>query len=644
MLFVPFWQAFPACLFFSVSAATGTIKQTVLIGDIPSGRHAVLNAEVDFSGEGSVEIVYGSVTVLTIKADSLIFGDIHTAGKFGKGVYKIEATIAPEQKMLIAKVTSPDGSIVTRGFNTLLGSGNVNFYVEGESGINSANYYLDDAKLNSYKSNDTEPAYTGVAANIYNLVTSFDIAQTTRNFAWTAKADFLNGSEMQLKYRKVGDAEWTTVPAIKETETVETADEDYFKCDLTSLTPDTEYEYKVGKADGDEETEWLNSFTFKTAAENVDDFTFLAISDTQGQDSWYYHKSTLTVMQEALEEVENPAFILHAGDIVDNELKTADWNRFFKAMNNSVASIPFFATVGNHDCWNTDPSKTPFYFDLHFNHPNNGGSAAYNNTYMSQIKNNVASSMFSEYGDETVYSFNYGDVHVAVINTGGYNGTYNKTNLELLALAQKNWLIKDLRANKDAKWTIVLQHANTHCFLGGDYHNDWLADVLEDEQYGVDLVLQGDTHNVVRSYPMRDGKIVTKAVDNTIKTGLGTIYATLGVIKPSPSKRIPYNGYEGLTFDETSAVVATSAIFLPTYTTVNVTGDKLTVTTKQVDGLVVDRFTIADNPDLGGADDGEDKPPFVGDTFNPTSILAIIFASVIALAVTAIMIFKKKLI
>lgn len=619
-------------------AAAGTLVRTTEIGTIPDGQQAIYKAEINYNGLGSVELVFGEITLLTIKGDDLYFGKTQSVGTFGKGVYKYEAAINPQQKLLTAKVTLPDGGTLTRASETMLGGTEVKCYVVGASKINSSSVTFENITVNSFNTFDTEPTSN---PNIYNVVTSFDDAATTRNFAWTAAASFLGDSAMELKYRKVGASDWTTVTAAKETELAVVENEDYFKCDVTGLTPDTEYEYIIGKAGSADDADWISPYTFKTAAEDIDEFTFVALSDTQGMSSWYYHKFTKTAIEEAFEEVENPAFILHGGDVVDDGLNQTDWNRFFKAMGDRIATTPFFGTVGNHDCWSViDTTKHPFYWGLHFNNPNNGGLAAYDQSYASQITTHPATANTFKEGiaDETVYSFDYGDAHFVVINSGSYNGTYNKTPLKLLAEAQKEWLINDLEANKDAKWTVMLVHAQVHCFLGDDYDNDWLYDVIEDEDFGVDLVLHGDTHNVCRTYPMRDGQIVTKSAGDTIQKGIGTVYATMSATKPAHSSRTP-GTWDGI-IDETAALVAVPTQTQPTYTTVSVKGDELVVTTKQANGLVVDAFTIAETIDSGDSD-GQ-KPPFVGDTSNTAATTVAMFVAILALAVTSVKTFKKN--
>ena len=285
--------------------------------NIPKGQQAVYTAEVGYSGSGKVLLKYGGTELFCIENGSLKVGGKAVEGSYKAGTYHIESVISPDQEMQTVEVVSPGGEVVRRGFYTLLGGGAINCFVTGENKVITSDVKYESCSVNEYTLTTQEPIYTGVDAKIYNLVTSFDEAQTTRNFAWTAKSAFIGKDSMALKYRKAGTADWITVDAVRETERVNIADEDYFKCDLSSLAPDTEYEYKIGKKDGDEDADWTKIFKFKTAKESIDEFTFVAVGDTQGI-TWNGMTSSnkgfmfaMAAYQEAFEEVKDPAFILH---------------------------------------------------------------------------------------------------------------------------------------------------------------------------------------------------------------------------------------------------------------------------------------------------------------------------------------------
>jgi len=568
---------------FSVLTVQADITTEITVG---KDQQAIYTAEVDYSGNGKVMLKYGGNELFCIENGNLKVGGKVVLGSYGAGTYQIESVINPDCEMLTVTVVSPDGEIVRRGFYTLLGGNAMNCFITGESKVVASDVTYESYTVNEYTLTTKEPVYTGTDAKIYNLVTSFNEAQTTRNFAWTAKSSFIGNAPMALKYRKVGAVDWITVDAVQEAEAVNTADEDYFKCDISNLSPDTEYEYKLGKKDSDKDTDWTRTFQFRTAKEKIDEFTFVAVGDTQGI-TWNGLTSSnkgfmfaMAAYQEAFEEVKNPAFILHTGDVVESGNDKNLWNMYFKALNGFGTSTPMFATIGNHDTWGT-----PLYFDYHFNHPDNGGTAALDQSFKSKVTNGYIRQLF-EKADETIYSYDYGDAHFIVLNTGSY-ANQDKYLIE----AQREWLINDLEANKDAKWKIMLFHEPVYHRLGAGESRPWLHDVIE--EYGVDLVLQGHSHLVTRTYPMKDGKIVTKAVDETIEKGIGTVYTTIG------STALNHDGANDAKYEEEIGFLATPTPTQSTYTTVTVQNDKIVVTTKQLNGFVLDSFTIKDKNAAG---------------------------------------------
>ena len=171
------------------------------------------------------------------------------------------------------------------------------------------------------------------------------------------------------------------------------------------------------------------------------------------------------------------------------------------------------------------------------------------------------------YLDETIYSYNYGDAHFVVLNTGRYTG-YD----EALLKAQREWLINDLEANSDAKWTIMLIHQAVHHRVGGTMSRPWLYDTIE--EYGVDLVIQGHSHLVTRTYPMKNGEIVTKTSPDLISKGSGTVYTTIGSTTTSHDD---IGRGSDPNIEEMMNIVASDNA-QPAYTEVRVDGNKIVVT------------------------------------------------------------------
>ena len=224
--------------------------------------------------------------------------------------------------------------------------------------------------------------------------------------------------------------------------------------------------------------------------------------------------------EQAIKDAEDAAFILHTGDVVENGANSNQWNMFFKSLGEIGATTPHFTAIGNHDVVPIGAGVPDFYFDLHFNHPNNGGTAALDKNYTNKISNGYLAGIAAD-ADETIYSYNYGDAHFIVLNSGNYSAD-DKYILE----AQRAWLEADLKANADAKWTVITVHEPVYHRLGGSESRPWLYNLIE--EYNVDLLIQGHSHLVTRTYPMKDGKIVSKENIDVIQQGSGTVYTTIG--------------------------------------------------------------------------------------------------------------------
>ena len=549
-----------------------------------SAEQSVYNAELEYSGVGSISVKLGEKSLFEITPSATTLCTKGISVHFGAGTYKIKATVTPVQKMVSVELIAPSGAIVRNSFFQLLENNDCSYISVRATESNKLK--SSDISRNTVTPNiyifESEPMYNGMEANIYNVVTSFDDAQTTRNFAWTANASFVASNTMALKYRVKGTSEWIVTDAVKEIEAYEVPDEDYFKCDISGLTANTEYEYKIGIKGTDD---WSKTYSFKTEAENITDFSFIAIGDTQGY-SWDELKYAGAAYDEAFKAVSDPAFIMHTGDVADLGGMNNLWNLFFKALGDYGTSTPLFATIGNHDTWFTKTNSYPkndgnLYFDYHFNHPNNGGTAALDASKLGEI-NNTNLIYLAQNADETIYSYNYGDVHFISLNSGSYDN-YNDS---ALLRAQYDWLKADLEAHKNAKWIIIFQHQPVYHRLGGtnDRGNGIYSDLIE--EYGVDLVIQGHSHLVTRTYPMKDGKIATKLVSDTIPQGTGTVYITIG------SCSLNHDGIIDTSYVEEMFLTATSAADQASYTVVDIKNGNLTVTIRQLNGLIIDQFTI----------------------------------------------------
>jgi hypothetical protein len=146
-----------------------------------------------------------------------------------------------------------------------------------------------------------------------------------------------------------------------------------------------------------------------------------------------------------------------------------------------LRTTPVYSTFGNHERFSSlDLSQTGPYFDM-FTFPTAGQAGG------------VAS------GTEAYYSFDYGNVHFVVLDSEDF--TPSSASGPMLT-----WLQSDLAATA-ADWVIAVFHRPP--YSRGLFHNsdvevneirmrEFVLPVLED--YGVDVVLCGHSHNYERSF------------------------------------------------------------------------------------------------------------------------------------------------
>lgn len=224
-----------------------------------------------------------------------------------------------------------------------------------------------------------------------------------------------------------------------------------YTANLTCLTPDTKYVYRVGR-----EGAWSEPATFTTAAE-TESFSFLYMGDIQsGYTVW---GSMLDSVYEAYPDIK---FALLGGDLTDKGHDVDEWGEFLDAATAVFSQIPAMPTMGNHD---------GLMYQKFFALPDNGPAGL----------------------DQEFYSFDYGNAHFVVLNSN------NNTNA-----AAKQWLQQDLEAT-NKKWKFVVFHhpayPATFDYKGIDKSicENWVP-ILE--QNGVDMVFVGHQHVYMRTHPI----------------------------------------------------------------------------------------------------------------------------------------------
>ena len=159
----------------------------------------------------------------------------------------------------------------------------------------------------------------------------------------------------------------------------------------------------------------------------------------------------------------NPDIILNSGDLVAHGSVYEEWKeQYFDPMKGLAENIPIYTCLGNHE------QNADHYYN-----------------YMSLPDEN----------EEKYYSFNYGNAHIIALNSNRRDAPFE------LDSTQTQWLIQDLKENKDAEWKIVFfHHPLFRCSPDrGIEPQRWVWQPVFDE-LGVDLVVNGHDHYYQRTY------------------------------------------------------------------------------------------------------------------------------------------------
>ncbi|HQQ62919.1 MAG TPA: metallophosphoesterase [Pseudomonadales bacterium] len=250
----------------------------------------------------------------------------------------------------------------------------------------------------------------------------------------------------------------------------------YHEVQLTGLTPATRYYYDIGSSGGVTSSGTDHFFKTQPATGTHPSTRIWVIGDSgrnnQNQRDVYqayldYNGSTYTDLWLLLGD---NAY----GNGTDQQYQDAFFNIYQTLLHQTVV----WPSLGNHDGASVNtPTQTGVYYSI-FTLPKNGEAGG------------VAS------GTEAYYSYNYGNIHFIVLDA------YDVNRKPAGAMAQ--WLQADLAANT-SDWTIAYWHHPP--YSKGSHDSDDEIELIEMrenilpilEQYGVDLVLCGHSHNYERS-------------------------------------------------------------------------------------------------------------------------------------------------
>jgi 3',5'-cyclic AMP phosphodiesterase CpdA len=270
-----------------------------------------------------------------------------------------------------------------------------------------------------------------------------------------------------------------------------------YRAELNGLKFDESYAYRVSR-NGSPIAE--SSFKTRTKKSQTN---FIVFGDC-GARSPGQAKIAYQVFQQ------KPDFVLVTGDNVysrglEKEYRTNFFPFYLHPIPDTLrgaplmSSIPFYMLLGNHDVAASDLGKEAdglayfYYNDLPLNAPiprlrvEATGSPERTKAFEKNTE--------SRFPAMANYSFDYGNVHIACLDSNPYANPLDRDVM--------NWLVNDMNSSK-ADWKIVAYHHpafNTSVSHYDDQQMRLIAPVLEDLK--VDLVLAGHVHNYQRSFPLK---------------------------------------------------------------------------------------------------------------------------------------------
>lgn len=281
-----------------------------------------------------------------------------------------------------------------------------------------------------------------------------------------------------------GGAEWMSGKGIGYLELIDVKEYSY-KALATDLKPNTTYYYQVGSESGEKS----NVGTFKTSGEDGEAFTFVHYTDTQNA-YWNEHVRNeaafgADTIKHAIEQGDNPDFVVHTGDLVEVAEVEDEWVDLFTQSEEHWLKQPLAIAPGNHDEYGIRYSTlVPEKFNEHINVPITNGNSS----------------------GGSYYSYDYNGVHFVIANTNDNKKSKDNPEEKALGKEQLEWIEKDVKEarKRGAKWIILAYHKplfskSYHSLLDEDVQKVREEFMQLIDKLDIDLVLQGHDHVISRT-------------------------------------------------------------------------------------------------------------------------------------------------
>lgn len=268
---------------------------------------------------------------------------------------------------------------------------------------------------------------------------------------------------------------------------------------LDRLPPDSSVRYRVRQG-----SVVIRESSFRTRASADRPFRFVLVGDmasgqkAQNAIAWQIHQA-------------KPEFLVALGDVVYPTGRVSQYMDHFWTTYNDVdrpsattgaplmASVPFYAVLGNHDVSDKLPATVDALGAFYFFHPpqRGPGDGPWNTPLGNDegVARRFRSLTPHSYPWLDAYSFDYGAAHMVVLN--------NNRSADAAQPALRAWAERDLKSSA-ARWKIVCFHVpafHTSTQHGSEQHMRLWQPMFEST--GVDLAFAGHVHNYQRSMPLK---------------------------------------------------------------------------------------------------------------------------------------------
>ncbi|CAM4208517.1 glycosyl hydrolase family 8 [Erysipelothrix inopinata] len=286
------------------------------------------------------------------------------------------------------------------------------------------------------------------------------------------------------------------------------------KVDALDLKPGTQYRFRLGNG-----FEWSKIGSFTTDTEENSSFHFIVGADSQAS-SLENFKPWADTFRKARNHIDDPKFLILAGDLVDNGDLESHWQYMLSVAEDSLLNVPFVPVLGGHEVndYDGDVTTENNNFYNHFN-----------------LERNVVEGTH----DGSVYSYEYGDALFMVFNSqfeGGLaeNGEYIAWE-DSEFRAQVDWM-RHTVAKSEKKWKFVTFHKSP--YAAGDNSAQWEDERVQFyrkhlipvfDELAIDMVFEAHDHMYMRSFQMLGNEVIPfesieKDSDGNYINPKGTVY------------------------------------------------------------------------------------------------------------------------